>query len=171
MGRRPQAMAAEEAGANTRHVELGQQPRAPQPSSRLTRHQLFADPTRARIIISTFAFVFVAAVVTMVVLLQTQSFQTLPVPAPPPLPPRGRPCPWSIPCKRSTNVVCVARPLRCYQSRPIFIDLVPAVMRWLTAARSSAGALWAQARAAMSCTSASTAHGPCTRCESKPKRC
>ena len=66
---------------------------------------LFSDPTRARIIIATFAFVFVAAVITMVVLLQTQSFQSLPVPAPPPIPPPGRPCPWTLPCKRATDVV------------------------------------------------------------------
>ena len=68
-------------------------------------HLLFSDPTRARIIIATFAFVFVAAVITMVVLLQTQSFQSLPVPPPPPIPPPSRPCPWTIPCKRATNVV------------------------------------------------------------------
>ena len=71
---------------------------------------LFSDPTRARIIVATFAFVFVAAVITMVVLLQTQSFQSLPVPAPPPLPPPGRPCPWTLPCKRATDVVYVKPP-------------------------------------------------------------
>lgn len=70
--------------------------------------QLFADPTRARIIISTFAFVFVAAVITLVVLLQTQAFQELPSPALPPAQPPGEPCPWSIPCKRKPDVVWVS---------------------------------------------------------------
>ena len=94
-------------------MEFGQLPTTTLPpavSVTLTRHtltltQLFADPTRARIIIATFAFVFVAAVITMVVLLQTQAFQALPVPAPPPIPPPGRPCPWTTPCRRSTSEV------------------------------------------------------------------